>query len=524
MSNLVIQLLRFGDVLLMLPFLRSLKNQYPDAPIDCMVDERYVEWVQRSGVVRDVIGIPLRQWIRDVRDPTCPVQDVVTTLMGVVSCLRHTKYRRVFQFDYHDFPSRLAGSVNADEVTGWYINGSGNRHVSGESICYLAAMSGLYQENRCHLVDLQLLLVPKRYRLRDSRLQLPTGDIQWAKDRLFTLGQGKKIIICHLTASERTKTLGPKVMRNVVQRLQVSTRLTWVVTGSKQDQSYARELTAGFSDEIVNLVGKTTLTQLGALFLEADHLVTSDSGPMHLATALGKRVTTISVGRSAFGLFGPFGEGQSVIRAKAPIEKIDENGYLDVVNAEMVEELAEIVRRELWDESSNGGKFWQTYRTGFDRKGYWMLSPSAGVELDPLEVERSAIRDALLEQFESGQVPVTSEPLVPGVEHPLADLAGVFHRLSGACADLLVSPSVIVMKEVQQLMDRLQHWALTPSQLLAALFLLKIDLVTAIGPTKNLQHAEKLASSYAQLCRFALDRYNNALSQLTISSAVDGSR
>ena len=64
-----------------------------------------------------------------------------------------------------------------------------------------------------------------------------------------------------------------------------------LITGgnSAMEQRYAAEL-SGPDDAVTNLCGKTSLKQLLALIAEADLLVCPDSGPAHIATAVGTPV------------------------------------------------------------------------------------------------------------------------------------------------------------------------------------------------------------------------------------------
>ena len=56
------------------------------------------------------------------------------------------------------------------------------------------------------------------------------------------------------------------------------------------EQRYAREITAAAPDCVTDLVGKTTLKQLQAIFATADLVIAPDSGPVHMATAAGTPV------------------------------------------------------------------------------------------------------------------------------------------------------------------------------------------------------------------------------------------
>ena len=63
----------------------------------------------------------------------------------------------------------------------------------------------------------------------------------------------------------------------------------------------------------VNLGGRTTLRELACLYRQASLLVTTDSGPMHLAAAMGTPVIAL-FGPTDPARTGPYGPGHRVIR------------------------------------------------------------------------------------------------------------------------------------------------------------------------------------------------------------------
>jgi len=85
------------------------------------------------------------------------------------------------------------------------------------------------------------------------------------------------------------------------------------VTGSAAD----RELVAGIVGQsqapLLNLAGRTSLAQLAAILRKARLAVTTDTGAMHLAAALGTPVAAL-FGPTAPWRTGPFGEGHQVVR------------------------------------------------------------------------------------------------------------------------------------------------------------------------------------------------------------------
>ena len=88
--------------------------------------------------------------------------------------------------------------------------------------------------------------------------------------------------------------------------------LASVVAGAPDVTDIARQIPA-----TVNAVGKTNLRQLVALLRRADLVIANDSGPMHIASALGKPLVTM-FGPTNSVRTGPYGRLDSVVRVDIP--------------------------------------------------------------------------------------------------------------------------------------------------------------------------------------------------------------
>ena len=124
----------------------------------------------------------------------------------------------------------------------------------------------------------------------------------------------------------------------------------WLIVGSRGDVATAATieelLRASRLDEgtFINIAGKTTLLDLCALLRFSKLLLTNDTGPMHMATAIGTPVVSVW-GSTSPELTGPLGNNAVVIRQpvecrpcflrKCPIDFRCMNGVQvdDVVNA-----------------------------------------------------------------------------------------------------------------------------------------------------------------------------------------------
>jgi ADP-heptose:LPS heptosyltransferase len=63
-----------------------------------------------------------------------------------------------------------------------------------------------------------------------------------------------------------------------------------VLVGSADEANLAAEVRQRLAGPVLDLVGRTTLPQLTALLTRADVLLANDTGPLHLADALGRPV------------------------------------------------------------------------------------------------------------------------------------------------------------------------------------------------------------------------------------------
>ena len=89
--------------------------------------------------------------------------------------------------------------------------------------------------------------------------------------------------------------------------------------GANADREYCDEIAKRAGGGVLNLAGKTSLRQLMGLLKACRLLLTNDSGPMHVAAALGTRVI-VPFGSTSPELTGPSQAGNGghyILRADA---------------------------------------------------------------------------------------------------------------------------------------------------------------------------------------------------------------
>ncbi len=124
---------------------------------------------------------------------------------------------------------------------------------------------------------------------------------------------GRIIVALNPGASNRIKCWSPERFAILADSLIVELGAGIVLVGGGNERDLAERILAGMSHAPLDLIGKTTLLQLGAVLDRCDVLVSGDTGPLHMATAVKTPVVAL------FGAIdpdrtGPVGEGHRIIR------------------------------------------------------------------------------------------------------------------------------------------------------------------------------------------------------------------
>jgi heptosyltransferase II len=108
-----------------------------------------------------------------------------------------------------------------------------------------------------------------------------------------------------------------------VREIQAKTNCAWLIFGGKNDNATAAQIESAIGNRqsaILNLAGKTSLRELMALLKLCRVLLTNDTGPMHVAAALGTPVV-VPFGSTSPELTGPGLPGdarQQLLKSDAP--------------------------------------------------------------------------------------------------------------------------------------------------------------------------------------------------------------
>lgn len=286
-----------GDIVHALPVLSALRERFPKAHILWVVHRSYAGLLEGHPELNEVLsfdrGHGLNRWLagtaelihvaRLLRSKRC---DLVVDLQGLL---------RTGWLTWFSGAERRVGLFSAREGSAWAYTDCLHDPL-GRSV------------DQMHAVDRYWLVAealgvghaPKRF-----VLPMPDSERAWAWQRLADWP--RPWIMVHLGTRWETKRWPVAHFAELAGRAVRRFGGSVILVGSGSEAALGDALIRRFSGPILNLIGQTTLKQLAAVLEQADIMLSNDSGPLHLAAALGRPVvapfTCTSVTRT-----GPFGQ------------------------------------------------------------------------------------------------------------------------------------------------------------------------------------------------------------------------
>ncbi|MBU2462148.1 glycosyltransferase family 9 protein [bacterium] len=277
---------RMGDLILSLPALSALRKGYPDAHIAILIQPYTQDILYKNQDLNEII---------------------LDEGQGIFELASEIKKKR---FD-------LAVVLYPHWRNGWLCIlakipvriGTGFKPVG-----LLFNQRVYIHRRKCHEIDWCLKIAEKAGgRIEDGEIRLLPNeeDRLYAKHKLKNLA-GSPIIGIHPGSGDSALNWPESHYAKLIELLRGR---NVVITGSKEEATLIDRILARAKVNSLNLSGKTNLSQLIALFSFYDLFIGPSTGPMHIASALGKPVIALfpPISSQSPEKWGPQGEGNVVL-------------------------------------------------------------------------------------------------------------------------------------------------------------------------------------------------------------------
>lgn len=303
---LVVRTDRVGDVVLSTPVLKALRENYPRAHIAIMVSPYTREIVEGNPYVDEIIVYDKNKEYRGVIGFWKFVRELKKKNFDLAIIL-HTKKRTNLIAYLSRIPRRIGYE---DKKFGFLLT---------DKIEDTRPLGLKHEVDYCLDVLKKLDIEPKD---KTTYAAVKKEDLAWADNFLEVNGilKNDKIVCLHPGASCASKRWLMVRFIELAERLVKEYSVKIILVASGCDVKIADEIAKNIKGQVLNLAGKTTLSRLSAVLKRSRLFISNDSGPVHIASAVGTPVISI---------FGRNQAGLSPVRWK-PIGKLDRHLHKDV--------------------------------------------------------------------------------------------------------------------------------------------------------------------------------------------------
>ncbi|MBN2594882.1 MAG: glycosyltransferase family 9 protein [Sedimentisphaerales bacterium] len=266
-----------GDIVLTLPALRALRMSFPEAKISWLIRPEFAQLIENHPDLDEIITFDRkllgRAWFHS---------GAFGALMSLIRKLRRSQFDVIFDFQGLFRTACLAwlsgsklrfGMANAREFATIFYT-----HKIPQSI------------EDIHMVDFYLKII-RAAGARDFGVEFVFPQNPKAEESVGRLlsshGIQDNYAVLISGSAHRDKCWPSERFAQIADKISSQYNLSIVATGSASESSIVEKIKEKAKVPIANLAGKTSLSELVALLKRAKLAVSNDTGPGHIAAAVG---------------------------------------------------------------------------------------------------------------------------------------------------------------------------------------------------------------------------------------------
>ena len=314
---LIVKLSAIGDVVHTLPALNALRRQFRGAHISWLVEEAAAGLIKGHCALDEILVARRKTWLQALRRPARR-RAALGEITGFLRHLRQKPYDLVF-----DFQASLKGAVWIAWVRGKRKIGFGRGLEHQEHSYWVLNERIPAVSMEIHALERSLLLLQaagvQTGGAIEYQLPISAGHRQQAAMLMaqYQIDAQAPFVAINPMAKWETKLWDQQKFGRVADHIQTVFGLPVVFTGGSEDRAYIDDVMAHMRTKGANLAGRTDLLTLAALLQRALLMITTDTGPMHMAAAVGTPTVAL-FGPTAPWRTGPYGKGHRIVRSVRP--------------------------------------------------------------------------------------------------------------------------------------------------------------------------------------------------------------
>jgi ADP-heptose:LPS heptosyltransferase len=375
---LVIQLTKMGDLLQTTPLLYRIRKRYPNAAITVLIDSHHLELTSAIPFIDRVIPLDLTSIKNRMNQSDLTLFTKYNELRAMLAPVVGEHFDLIYNINFSKITALLCHLFPTAEIVGYRLEPHTQRLLRERWVSFIFHLMRNRNLVRFNLVDLlanygdddsppsrnlfygrdnekmsgqesslpgkddeivksQNNVTPVKTGVQNPLKSLDSGacpglrsGIRWNDGKrtkqIFyeTIKDGCWVIGLQMGCGGYLRRWPLRSFASLAYTLVKQDQAQVILFGGKGEESLGRQFLeewrrlAGYqppAGSVIDLIGKTTLSQLAAALKSCDLLISGDTGTMHLAAAVGTPVLALFMGTALCHETGPYGEGHLVLQA-----------------------------------------------------------------------------------------------------------------------------------------------------------------------------------------------------------------
>lgn len=282
MNILIVRLGALGDIVHAIPAAAALRRAYPDARIDWVVEAKHREILDLVPVIDRVVPLEkasMGAWMQSTRELRMVRYDVALDFQGLMKSA---------------ILARASGAARVLGFSIWHLREKGARPFYSESV-------DTGEGERRHVLFKNLQLI-SALGVENAAIEFPLAHVESAaRDAILEMSAGAPFALINPGAAWPNKRWAPERFGELAVFLRDVRGLRVFVLWGPGEESLAGDVVAA-SAGAATLAPPTRIADLVEICRSAALMVSGDTGPLHIAAAVGTPIV---------GIFGPTDPGRN---------------------------------------------------------------------------------------------------------------------------------------------------------------------------------------------------------------------
>jgi len=417
---LVVNIARMGDLIQSASLLSGLKKHGYEVTL--LFSAAFCKVAKMLPDIDRAISFPLTSIVMPLIQPNGRLADSYIALKELTDRLHSDGYDLVVNITHTHFSAALCRLIDGKRTIGMTLDKQGQKLVNGRWTNYYLNANLNRHYNRFNLVDIHYKLgciidgdeknvnanvddnanvnANDNYNGRALRLKVSAEAFQKTKYLVRNVQSKARLIGIVPGASTVEKRWPAENFAEMLKILGAQLSIYPLIFGAESESELCASVAAHIPAAL-NLAGKTDLALLAALIKQCDLLITNDTGPMHIAAAVGTPVLDISLGSAMAEETAPYGVGHIIVEPRLdcfpclPKMRCGHHSCHKSVSAQFAAELAQsMLTNEFCDAiAARYAIDAKTYRTAFDVDGFLKLTSLFRDELTPRAMLNAILKE-----------------------------------------------------------------------------------------------------------------------------------